>query len=175
MKEIDSVSMVRQPSTLNYWQGWAYLGTSIFASARYTIYLVKYDPLFCNDDSRQARRTKKNLRKKSLSSLFLRRLSRSFGECRQSRRCAGYGRGPGLAERTRPGGTSQQPPRTTRRRVLPPSSQASIGRCASVALMPDVLAPLPYIAVHVVKTPGVSAELSRRYSQFPKPAAPPPA
>jgi hypothetical protein len=44
MKEIDSVSMVRQPSTLNYWQGWAYLGTSIFASARYTIYLVKYDP-----------------------------------------------------------------------------------------------------------------------------------
>jgi hypothetical protein len=36
--------MVRQPSTLNYWQGWAYLGTSIFASARYTIYLVKYDP-----------------------------------------------------------------------------------------------------------------------------------
>ena len=30
--------------TLNYWQGWAYLGTSIFASALYTIYLVKYDP-----------------------------------------------------------------------------------------------------------------------------------
>ena len=30
--------------TLNYWQGWAYLGTSIFASAFYTIYLVKYDP-----------------------------------------------------------------------------------------------------------------------------------
>jgi hypothetical protein len=30
--------------TVNYWQGWAYLGTSIFASALYTIYLVKYDP-----------------------------------------------------------------------------------------------------------------------------------
>jgi protein-S-isoprenylcysteine O-methyltransferase Ste14 len=30
--------------TLDYWQGWAYLGTSIFASAPYTIYLVKYDP-----------------------------------------------------------------------------------------------------------------------------------
>ena len=30
--------------TLNYWQGWAYFGTSIFASALYTIYLVKYDP-----------------------------------------------------------------------------------------------------------------------------------
>jgi len=30
--------------TLNYWQGWAYFGTFIFASALYTIYLVKYDP-----------------------------------------------------------------------------------------------------------------------------------
>ena len=30
--------------TLNYWQGWAYFGTAIFASALYTIYLVKYDP-----------------------------------------------------------------------------------------------------------------------------------
>ena len=30
--------------TLNYWQGWAYLGTAIFVSAPYTIYLVKYDP-----------------------------------------------------------------------------------------------------------------------------------
>ena len=30
--------------TLNYWQGWAYLGVSIFASAPYTVYLVKYDP-----------------------------------------------------------------------------------------------------------------------------------
>jgi len=30
--------------TLNYWQGWAYLCTTIFASAPYTIYLVKYDP-----------------------------------------------------------------------------------------------------------------------------------
>jgi protein-S-isoprenylcysteine O-methyltransferase Ste14 len=30
--------------TLNYWQGWAYLGTFIFASALYTSYLVKYDP-----------------------------------------------------------------------------------------------------------------------------------
>jgi protein-S-isoprenylcysteine O-methyltransferase Ste14 len=30
--------------TLNYWQGWAYLGTSVFASALYTVYLVKYDP-----------------------------------------------------------------------------------------------------------------------------------
>ena len=30
--------------TLDYWQGWAYFGTSIFASALYTIYLVKYDP-----------------------------------------------------------------------------------------------------------------------------------
>jgi len=29
---------------LNYWQGWAYLSTSIFASAHLTIYLVKYDP-----------------------------------------------------------------------------------------------------------------------------------
>jgi protein-S-isoprenylcysteine O-methyltransferase Ste14 len=30
--------------TLNYWQGWAYFGTSIFASALYTIHLIKYDP-----------------------------------------------------------------------------------------------------------------------------------
>jgi protein-S-isoprenylcysteine O-methyltransferase Ste14 len=30
--------------TLNYWQGWAYLGTAIVVSAPYTIYLVKYDP-----------------------------------------------------------------------------------------------------------------------------------
>ena len=30
--------------TLNYWQGWAYLGAVIFCSALYTIYLVKYDP-----------------------------------------------------------------------------------------------------------------------------------
>jgi protein-S-isoprenylcysteine O-methyltransferase Ste14 len=30
--------------TLNYWQGWAYFATSIFASGFYTIYLVKYDP-----------------------------------------------------------------------------------------------------------------------------------
>src|SRR5665213_1076404 len=30
--------------TFNYWRGWVYLGTSIFASALYTIYLVKYDP-----------------------------------------------------------------------------------------------------------------------------------
>jgi hypothetical protein len=30
--------------TLNYWQGLAYFGTSIFASALYTIYLVKYEP-----------------------------------------------------------------------------------------------------------------------------------
>ena len=29
--------------TLNYWQGWAYIGTAISASALYTIYLVKYD------------------------------------------------------------------------------------------------------------------------------------
>jgi protein-S-isoprenylcysteine O-methyltransferase Ste14 len=39
------VAMVFIPAgTLNYWQGWAYLGTFIFASALYTIYLVKYDP-----------------------------------------------------------------------------------------------------------------------------------
>ena len=30
--------------TFYYWQGWAYAGTSIFASALYTLYLVKYDP-----------------------------------------------------------------------------------------------------------------------------------
>jgi protein-S-isoprenylcysteine O-methyltransferase Ste14 len=30
--------------TLNYWQGWAYFGTAISASALYTIYLVKHDP-----------------------------------------------------------------------------------------------------------------------------------
>ena len=30
--------------TLNYWQGWAYFATSIFASALYTVYLAKYDP-----------------------------------------------------------------------------------------------------------------------------------
>ena len=30
--------------TLNYWQGWIYFGTAIFASALYTIYLAKYDP-----------------------------------------------------------------------------------------------------------------------------------
>ena len=30
--------------TLDYWQGWAYAGVSIFASALYTLYLVKYDP-----------------------------------------------------------------------------------------------------------------------------------
>jgi protein-S-isoprenylcysteine O-methyltransferase Ste14 len=30
--------------TLDYWQGWAYFGTAVFASALYTIYLVKHDP-----------------------------------------------------------------------------------------------------------------------------------
>ena len=30
--------------TLDYWQGWAYFGTLVFASALYTIYLVEYDP-----------------------------------------------------------------------------------------------------------------------------------
>ena len=30
--------------TLNYWQGWAYIGTAISASALYAIYLVKHDP-----------------------------------------------------------------------------------------------------------------------------------
>ena len=30
--------------TLNYWQGWAYLGTFFFASTLYTIYLVNHDP-----------------------------------------------------------------------------------------------------------------------------------
>jgi hypothetical protein len=48
--------------TLNYWQGWVYFGTFIFASALYTIYLVKYDPAL-HDAGRQARRAKKNLRK----------------------------------------------------------------------------------------------------------------
>ena len=39
------VALVFIPAgTLNCWQGWTYLGTSIFASAPYTIYLVKYDP-----------------------------------------------------------------------------------------------------------------------------------
>ena len=39
------VAMVFIPAgTLSYWQGWVYLGTSIFASALYTTYLVKYDP-----------------------------------------------------------------------------------------------------------------------------------
>ncbi len=39
------VAMVFIPAgTLDYWQGWAYLGTSIFVSALYTTYLVKYDP-----------------------------------------------------------------------------------------------------------------------------------
>ena len=39
------IAMVFIPvGTLNYWQGWAYLGTAIFASGLYTIYLVKYDP-----------------------------------------------------------------------------------------------------------------------------------
>ena len=39
-----SVMVFIPAGTLNYWQGWAYLGTFIFASALYTIYLVKYDP-----------------------------------------------------------------------------------------------------------------------------------
>jgi len=30
--------------TLDYWQGWAYFGTSILASALYTAYLARYDP-----------------------------------------------------------------------------------------------------------------------------------
>ena len=30
--------------TLNYWQGWAYFGTAISASALYTIYLIRHDP-----------------------------------------------------------------------------------------------------------------------------------
>jgi protein-S-isoprenylcysteine O-methyltransferase Ste14 len=39
------IAMVFIPAgTLNYWQGWAYLVTAIFASVLYTIYLVKYDP-----------------------------------------------------------------------------------------------------------------------------------
>ena len=39
------IAMVFIPAgTLNYWQGWAYLCTAIFASGLYTIYLVKYDP-----------------------------------------------------------------------------------------------------------------------------------
>jgi protein-S-isoprenylcysteine O-methyltransferase Ste14 len=38
-------AMVFVPAgTLNYWQGWAYFGTSILASAFYTIYLAKCDP-----------------------------------------------------------------------------------------------------------------------------------
>jgi protein-S-isoprenylcysteine O-methyltransferase Ste14 len=58
------VAMLFIPAgTLNYWQGWAYLGTSIFASCTYTIYLVKYDPALCNDASRQARRTKEQAKK----------------------------------------------------------------------------------------------------------------
>src|SRR6185503_13487464 len=30
--------------TLDYWQGWAYLATTILASAFYIIYLVRHDP-----------------------------------------------------------------------------------------------------------------------------------
>jgi protein-S-isoprenylcysteine O-methyltransferase Ste14 len=30
--------------TLNYWQGWAYCGTFIFATVLYTIYLARHDP-----------------------------------------------------------------------------------------------------------------------------------
>jgi protein-S-isoprenylcysteine O-methyltransferase Ste14 len=38
-------AMVFLPAgTLNYWQGWAYCGTSILASAFYTLYLARYDP-----------------------------------------------------------------------------------------------------------------------------------
>ena len=63
--------------TFNYWQGWVYFATSIFASALYTIYLANTTTLFCNGAGRSARRTKRNQRKKSLCCLFLRRLSRS--------------------------------------------------------------------------------------------------
>jgi protein-S-isoprenylcysteine O-methyltransferase Ste14 len=39
------IAMVFIPAgTLNYWQGWAYTGTAIGASALYTMYLMKYDP-----------------------------------------------------------------------------------------------------------------------------------
>jgi protein-S-isoprenylcysteine O-methyltransferase Ste14 len=39
------IAMVFIPAgTLNYWQGWTYIGSFIFASVLYTIYLVKYDP-----------------------------------------------------------------------------------------------------------------------------------
>ena len=38
-------AMVFIPSgTLDYWQGWAYFGTAISASALYTIYLANHDP-----------------------------------------------------------------------------------------------------------------------------------
>jgi protein-S-isoprenylcysteine O-methyltransferase Ste14 len=30
--------------TLNYWQGWAYLGTAVIASGLYTLYVAIYDP-----------------------------------------------------------------------------------------------------------------------------------
>ena len=39
------IAMVFIPAgTLNYWQGWTYLGAALSASVLYTIYLVKYDP-----------------------------------------------------------------------------------------------------------------------------------
>jgi protein-S-isoprenylcysteine O-methyltransferase Ste14 len=39
------IAMVFIPAgTLNYWRGWGYLAAVIFASALYSIYLVKYDP-----------------------------------------------------------------------------------------------------------------------------------
>jgi protein-S-isoprenylcysteine O-methyltransferase Ste14 len=31
-------------STLNYWQGWAYLATFVICSGAYTVYLAKHDP-----------------------------------------------------------------------------------------------------------------------------------
>jgi protein-S-isoprenylcysteine O-methyltransferase Ste14 len=39
------IALVFTPAwTFNYWQGWAYLATSIAASLLYTIYLIRYDP-----------------------------------------------------------------------------------------------------------------------------------
>ena len=54
--------------TLNYWQGWAYFGTSIFASALYALYLVKYDPALLQRRQQAGPSHEKSLRKKSLSS-----------------------------------------------------------------------------------------------------------
>ena len=67
-----------------------------------------------------------------------------------------------LAQRTRRSRSSQEPPRITCSCGSGPvSARGGVGRAAGMAVVPDVLDPLPDIAVHVVEAPRVG-RIARR-------------